>query len=56
METNSILDYLDNNNIVYILDENTTEEKISRIQKAIERKKTLMELAISTYKQVMRIA
>ncbi|MBU3012303.1 hypothetical protein KO506_12880 [Polaribacter vadi] len=56
METNSIIDYLDNNKIVYKLDENPTDAKISRIQKAIERKKTLMDLAVSTYKQVMRIA
>ena len=56
METNSIVDYLENNNIVYKLDENPTAAKISRIQAAIERKKTLMSLAVSTYKQVMRIA
>lgn len=56
METTSIINYLDNNNIVYKLDENPSEEKITRIKKAIQRKKTLMDLAVSTYKQVMRIA
>jgi hypothetical protein len=56
METNSILDYLETNQIAYKLDENPSDAKISRIQKAIQRKNTLMELAVSTYKQVMRIA
>lgn len=56
METNLLINYLDSNNIEYTLDENPTPEKVSRIQKAIERKKTLMDLAVNTYKQVMRIS
>lgn len=56
MARNSIIDYLKNNNIDYKLDENPSDAKISRIQKAIKRKKNLMDLSVSTYKQVMRIA
>ena len=56
METKLLLNYLDSKKIEYKLDENPSPEKVSRIQKAIERKKTLMDLAVNTYKQVMRIS
>jgi len=40
METKLLLSYLDSKNIDYTIDEAPYPEKVSRIQKAIERKKT----------------
>ncbi|SDG69303.1 hypothetical protein SAMN04489796_101309 [Winogradskyella thalassocola] len=52
MTTKLITDYLDSNNIAYKVDENPSPAKVNRIQKALSRKRDLMNLAVSAYKQV----
>lgn len=52
MTTQMLTNYLDSNNIEYKVDANPSAAKVNRIQKAIERKKALMDLAVTAYKQV----
>ena len=52
MSTELLTDFLDSKNIEYKVDKNPTPAKVNRIQRALERKKGLMDLAISAYKQV----
>jgi|GEM_PF-6209491 len=53
--TDFLKSYLDKNKINYSVDNNPSPEKVSRIKTAIARKKVLMDLAVSTYKQVFRV-
>lgn len=56
MNTQAIVDILNSSNIEYTVDNNPSPEKVTRIQRALDRKKALMELAVVAYKQVMRIS
>lgn len=56
MQTNNtqiLTDYLDKRDFNYSVDNNPSPAKINRIKKALERKENLMNLAVSTYKQVL---
>ena len=52
MTTELLADFLKSNNIEYKIDNNPTPEKVSRIQKALDRKSGLMDLAVNAYKSV----
>ncbi|WP_338731754.1 hypothetical protein [Mangrovimonas cancribranchiae] len=52
MTTKSLTSYLDNNGITYKVDNNPSPAKVNRIQKALDRKASLMGLAVDAYKQV----
>jgi acetolactate synthase regulatory subunit len=51
MTTNLLTDILESKNIKYNVDTNPSPEKVTRIQRAIERKKGFMDLAVNFYKQ-----
>ena len=53
--TNRLIDYMDRNNIDYILDTNPSQEKVNRIRLAIVRKKEILDDAVRTYKRVFSI-
>ena len=47
--------FLNKNDFKFTIDNNPSPEKLSRIQVALSRKKNLMELAVTTYKQVFGV-
>ncbi|WP_169301342.1 hypothetical protein [Pontimicrobium aquaticum] len=55
MTTKLLTDYLESNDIAYKIDNNPSPAKVNRIQKALARKRELMNLAVSAYKQVRGI-
>ncbi len=51
--TQFLIEYLDRKKFNYSIDNNPTPEKISSIRRTLERKKSLMDLAVGAYKQVI---
>lgn len=53
--TELLQSYLKNNGFEFTVDNSPSPEKLSRIQQALSRKKSLMSLAVSTYNQVFGV-
>ncbi|MGB5941258.1 MAG: hypothetical protein WBG71_00085 [Leeuwenhoekiella sp.] len=52
METTALTDFLDSKNVKYKVDANPSAQKVSRLRKAMQRKKDLIELSIQAYSRV----